>query len=94
MLERRIGRNELEVIDLLRAYAAVQSRFRQTEYDGDGVLEFAASILSSPGNRDGLYWPPEEGAPESPIGDAVAEAAAEGYVIDGQEQEPEPYLGY
>lgn len=94
MLERRIGRNELDVIDLLRAYARVQSRFRQSDYDDDGVMEFAASILSTPGKRDGLYWPPEDGAPDSPIGDAVAEAAAEGYVLDGQEQEPEPYLGY
>ncbi len=94
MLERRIGRNELDVIDLLRAYVRVQSRFRQTDFDDDGVMEFAASILSTPGKRDGLYWPPEDGAPESPVGDAVAEAAAEGYVVDGQEQEPEPYLGY
>lgn len=94
MVERRIGRNELDVIDALEAYVRVQARFRQTDYDGDGVMEFAAHIISTPGTRDGLYWPPEDGAPESPIGDAVAEAAAQGYVIDGEEREPEPYLGY
>jgi len=94
MLERRIGRNELDVIEALRAYVKVQARFRQTDYDNDGVMEFAAHIISTPGTRDGLYWPPEDGAPESPIGDAVAEAAAQGYVIDGEAREPEPYLGY
>jgi Protein of unknown function (DUF2950) len=94
MLDRRIGRNELDVIDLLRAYVRVQSRFRQTDYDRNGVMEFAASMLSSPGARDGLYWPPEPGAPESLIGDAVAEAAAEGYVVQGHEEAPKPYLGY
>ena len=31
MLDRRIGRNELDVIDLMRAYVRVQSRFRQTD---------------------------------------------------------------
>jgi hypothetical protein len=94
LLERRIGRNELDVIDLMRAYAEVQARFRRIDWDGDGVMEFAAHILSTPGTRDGLYWPPEDGAPESPIGDAVARAAAEGYATDAGDAEPEPYLGY
>lgn len=94
MLERRIGRNELDVIDLLEAYVKVQSRFRQTDWDGDGVMAFAAHILSTPGERDGLYWPPEDGTPDSPVGDAVAQAAAEGFVLGGEEQQPEPYLGY
>jgi hypothetical protein len=94
ILDRRIGRNELDVIELMRAYVRVQSRFRQADHDGDGVMEFASAMLSSPGKRDGLYWPPEPGAPESPIGDAVAQAAAEGYVLRGQSEPPKPYLGY
>lgn len=94
ILDRRIGRNELDVIELARAYVRVQSRFRQIDYDGDGVMEFAGALLSSPGKRDGLYWPPEPGAPESPIGDQVAQAAAEGYVLRGQSEPPKPYLGY
>lgn len=94
MLDRRIGRNELDVIELMRAYVRVQARFRQTDYDGDGVMEFASALLSAPGQRDGLYWPPEPGAPESPIGDIIAQAAAEGYVLRGQSEPPKPYLGY
>ena len=94
ILDRRIGRNELDVIELMHAYVRVQSRFRQTDYDGDGVMEFAGALLSSHGQRDGLYWPPEPGAPESPVGDIVAQAAANGYVIRGQNEPPKAYLGY
>lgn len=94
ILHRRIGRNELEVIDLLEGYVGVQADYRRVDWDGDGVMEFAASILSTPGARDGLYWPPEPGAPESPVGDLFARAAAEGYRLDDVEAEPEPFSGY
>jgi hypothetical protein len=94
IVARRIGENELDVIDLMRKAVAVQSAFRLTDYDADGVMEFASAILSSPGQRDGLYWPPEEGTPDSPIGAFMAQAAADGVSIDGVDQAPVPYLGY
>lgn len=94
ILMRRIGRNELAVIDIMRRAAEIQAAFRQTDHDGDGVMEFAASILSSPGNRDGLYWPLEPGAPLSPFDATIARAALTGYSIDGQDNDPEPYEGY
>lgn len=94
ILARRIGMNELDVIELMQRATAVQAAFRQTDYDGDGVMEFASSILSTPGQRDGLYWPPEEGTPDSPIGAFMAQAAADGISVDGVDQAPVPYLGY
>jgi hypothetical protein len=94
ILARRIGMNELDVIELMERAVEVQAAFRQVDYDGDGVMEFASSILSNPGQRDGLYWPPEEGTPDSPIGAFMAQAAADGVSIDGVDQEPQPYLGY
>ncbi|WP_157961974.1 DUF2950 family protein [Acuticoccus kandeliae] len=94
VLARRIGDNELDVMALLRQYVAAQLAFREVDYDGDGVMEFASAILSDPGQRNGLYWPPEEGGPESPIGDFMARAAASGYSVDGQDADAEPYLGY
>ena len=95
MLLRRIGQNELDVIDLLRGYVAAQAAYRALDPDGDGLPTFAASILSTEGMRDGLYWPDAPDAPESPVGDFMARAAAEGYSVDGGEDvEPEPYLGY
>ncbi|MEL6233122.1 MAG: DUF2950 family protein [Pseudomonadota bacterium] len=90
----RIGRNELDVIDVMRSYVAIQQAFRQTDHDGDGVMEFAASILSAPGTRDGLYWPAEAGTPTSPLGDIAARAAATGFSVDGVSNAPEPFLGY
>jgi hypothetical protein len=94
MLDQRIGRNELDVVELMKGYVRVQARFRRTDYDGDGVMEFASSILSSADARDGLYWPSAEGVPESPVGDFVARASSIGYSIGGEDVEPEPYLGY
>jgi hypothetical protein len=94
ILLRRIGANELDVIGLLRGYVQAQAAFRSANPDGDGLPSFASAILSSPGQRDGLYWPPEPGAPASPIGDIMARAAADGYSIDGADEGPEPYLGY
>jgi hypothetical protein len=91
---RRIGLNELDVIDLLKSGVEIQAAYRQTDYDDDGVMEFAASILSSPGNRDGLYWPDEPGTLPSPIGPFIARASADGYNFDGTDEAPEPYLGY
>ncbi len=94
VLVRRIGANELAVIETLRLYVEAQRAFRASDPQGDGSPAFAASVLSSEGARDGLYWPPEPGAPESPIGDFMARAAAEGYSFDGEDQQPDPFHGY
>jgi hypothetical protein len=94
VLARRIGENELDVIALLQGYVRAQAAYRAADPDGDGLPSFAASLISSPGKRDGLYWPDEPGTPESPVGDFMARAAAEGYSIDGQDADPEPYHGY
>ena len=91
---RRIGLNELDVIDLMHRAVEVQARFRAGDHDGDGVREFAASILSSPGTRDGLYWPDEPGTEQSPIGAYLARANSDGFAFDGTDSEPDPYLGY
>lgn len=94
ILMRRIGLNELAVIDIMNRVGAVQETFRQFDHDGDAVREFAATILSSPGGRDGLYWPDEPGTERSPLGEFMARASDAGYSLDGVDQEPEPYVGY
>ena len=65
IIGRLIGLNELDVIDVMKAYVGIQQDFRQVDHDGDGVLEFASSIISSADARDGLYWP----GGDSPVGD-------------------------
>ena len=69
---RRIGRNELEAIRLARAYASAQEEYRSKDRDGDGVREYAQRLRSTPGTRDGLYWPTGDDGEESPFGPLVA----------------------
>jgi hypothetical protein len=65
---RRIGENELQAIETARLYVDAQRDYASDDHDGDGVLEFARKLLSTPGKTNGLYWPPEQGDGDSPIG--------------------------
>lgn len=94
ILLRRIGANELKVIETLRTYIRAQYEYYARDRDEDGVLEFAQSVLSTAGERDGLFYPVREGEDASPFGPAIAVAASEGYDYDEQSADPEPYHGY
>ena len=50
------------------AYVDAQREYAAQDRNGDGVLEFAQKILSSPGKQDGLSWPTAADEPESPAG--------------------------
>ena len=88
--DREIGLNELDVIDLMQAYVDLQAEYRLVDHDGDGVMEFAAAIISSEGARDGLYWDGED----SPIGIGMARASADGFNDGVADHAPDPYRGY
>jgi hypothetical protein len=94
VLARRIGRHELAVIDVMRRAGDIQAAYRRTDHDGDGVMEFAALILSSPGKRDGLYWPEEAGTEPSPFDATLARASFTGYSEGGVDRDPQPFEGY
>lgn len=66
---RRIGRNELDVIQVLLALTDAQEDYAALEGG-----RYATRILSSPGRRDGLYWPTVPGEPPSPLGPIAADA--------------------
>jgi hypothetical protein len=91
ILRRRIGRNELAAIEVSLAYVQAQNEYASLDPAGLGPHVYAQKIVSSPGKKDGLYWPSVEGQPESPLGDLFAEAAAEGYKPGAK---PIPYHGY
>lgn len=80
---RRIGRNELNVIQSVLAYYDAQKEYALKDRNGDGLLEYAQKILSAEGQKDGLYWP-GEGADLSPLGPLFADEVVPG----------EPYHGY
>jgi hypothetical protein len=76
---RRIGRNELAVMQAMLAIYDAQMEYAQVDRDGDGLREYATKFDSSPGRRDGLFWPAQAGEPPSPLGPAFAAAKAAGY---------------
>lgn len=71
---RRIGKNELDAIQVLLALTDAQDDFYKYDRDRNGRSNYAQKILSSPGKHDGLYWVSKPGQEESPIGSLVAQA--------------------
>ncbi len=93
VLNRRIGRNELNVIEIMRAYVDAQHEF-DADHTDEHKHEYAQHFIShEKGRHDGLYWPPKAGEQESPLGPLLANASAEGYsakAVTGRA----PYHGY
>ena len=88
ILYRRIGRNELDAIQTCLAFVDAENEYAEKDR-GDGVGIYARKIVSSPGKKDGLYWPSDSN--DSPLGELAASASAEGYKASA---EPQPYHGY
>ena len=78
IFNRRIGANERNAITALNAYVAAQRQYASRDRDGDGVLQYAQKLGSTPGKHDGLYWNADEskGEEASPFGPLIAESAA------------------
>jgi hypothetical protein len=93
ILARRIGRNELSAMKVLLAIVDAERDYSTHDLDKDGLPEYAAHFVSSPGKRDGLYWPTSGTEAKSPLGTLLAAAADEGYARPGSST-LEPYHGY
>jgi hypothetical protein len=93
MLARHIGENELSAIKVLQAIVDAQMEYASEDRNGDGVLAYAQKFASSPGKRDGLYWPVKDGEKPSPLGELVARASGEGY-RKNDDKNPSAYHGY
>ncbi|QJR09639.1 hypothetical protein DSM104443_00688 [Usitatibacter rugosus] len=74
VINRRVGRNELDTIQVLLAVVDAQREFAQTH---DGA--YAKLFRSTTGKQDGLYWATKAGEKPSPLGALAAEAARDGY---------------
>lgn len=90
ILARRIGRNELGAIKAALAFYDAQNEYADMFKDKTGQAVYAQKIVSSPGKKDGLYWPTSGSEPDSPLGEAVAGATQQGYNVGTGE----PYHGY
>ena len=92
LLNRAIGRNEIDTIQTLLAVVDAQREYARRNRDDDGVPEYARKFRSRPGKKDGLYWPAKPGEAESPLGPLVGGAVREGY--RASRRGPVPYHGY
>jgi len=91
VLDRRIGRNELAAIKVCLAYVDAQREYARMDRDGNGLLEYAQKLASTPGKHDGLYWETQAGEAPSPLGPLTANARSQGY---GRQGPGDPYHGY
>jgi hypothetical protein len=90
ILNRRIGANELNAIEICRGFDEAQHEYAAEKHDGSKVNQYAQRVISTPGKHDGLAWQNQDGSWEGPVGEDVAKALQEGYSAQGGK----PYHGY
>src|SRR5947207_12836476 len=89
ILNRRIGGNELNAIQICRGFVEAQKEYAAEKHDDSKVNQYAQHILSTPGKHDGLAWRNPDGTWGGPVGEGVAEALEQGYT-----DKTKPYHGY
>lgn len=94
ILNRRIGQNELDAIQVSLAYVDAQREYAMKARSGGGLLEYAQKFRSDQGKKNGLYWEAKAGEEPSPLGPFAARARSEGYGQKNPTDKPVPYHGY
>jgi hypothetical protein len=89
ILFRRIGRNELDAIEICLGYVEAQYDYASEKHDGALVNQYARRVISTPGTQDGLAWQAPDGSWQGPVGEAIARIIAEGYT-----EKTSPFHGY
>src|SRR5436309_14843440 len=90
ILNRRIGANELNAIEICRGFVEAQDDYAQEKHDDSKVNQYAQRVLSTPGKHDGLAWQNPDGTWGGPVGEEAAKALQEGY----KAERGTPYHGY
>jgi hypothetical protein len=91
ILNRRIGANELDAIEICRGFVEAQHEYADEKHDDSKVNQYAQRIISTPGKHDGLAWQNPDGNWEGPVGETIAKALEEGY---SKKDKPQPFHGY
>jgi hypothetical protein len=94
ILNRRIGRNELNAIQVCLAYVDAQREYALKNREGTGLPEYAQKFVSGKEKKDGLYWEAKEDEEQSPLGPMMAKAVKEGYMGKKSGDKRVPYHGY
>jgi len=92
ILQRRVGTNENDAIEILQGLVGAQRDYASTPRDGDKTKHYALKFMSYKGKQNGLYWKASENDTPSPIGPLFVSGTAEGYNI--QQGQSAPFHGY
>jgi hypothetical protein len=92
ILQRRVGANENDAIEILHALVDAQHDYASETHDGEKTKHYALKFLSDEGKQNGLYWKTADNAPQSPIGPLLVSATSEGYTP--QQGKQAPFHGY
>jgi len=92
LLNRRIGRNELDTIQSCLAFIDAEREYFRRNPQESATPEYARFIVSSQGEKNGLYWATSKNEPPSPLGPLYAEAQSAGY--SPTQGAGKPYHGY
>jgi hypothetical protein len=95
LLNRRIGEDEFNAIQVCRAYVEAQKEYARKDRTGAGIAQYAQHVMSQPGKKDGLFWEAGPGEEISPMGPLIGEARLEGYpATQSTTHQPHPFNGY
>jgi hypothetical protein len=89
ILLRRIGANELDVLQICRGFVDAEKEYSLEKHDDAVVNQYAQRIISTPGKHDGLAWQNPDGTWGGPVGENVAKALEQGY-----SDKTKPFHGY
>lgn len=90
IINRRIGKNELNTIQISKEYVDAQREYAGKYLNG----QYAQRFISHKGKKDGLYWEATSGEEKSPLGLLFARATEEGYTPKKTGEKRKPYHGY
>src|SRR5260370_18590406 len=88
VLNRRIGANELDAIEICHGFVEAQGEYAEEKHDDSKVNQYAQRVISTPGKQDGLAWKNSDGTWGGPVGEKIAQAIEQGYT-----SRSEPYHG-
>ena len=89
LIRRRIGRNELDAIEICHGFVEAQYDYAFRKRKGYEVPQYAQRIVATAGKQDGLAWQNSDGMWDGPIGEKIAHVIEQGYDLKA-----DPYHGY
>ena len=94
LINRRVGENELSTIQSCLAFVDAQREYYMRNVQKDLVAALRQQLISTEERRMACTGPPAANEEPSPLGEAFAQARAEGYLEEGEPKKGVPFHGY